>query len=242
MIVRIKNKKKLNSFAKQAHSYKQSSLIQSQIVQMLLASCDFTSIHRVMDIGCGCGAVALEIDKLGIKVDKFYALDIAHEMISQHPKKTKYIPHIELICEDFEEFVFDKYDVVFAASSLQWAQDLDSVMYKIAKSSHMVRFAIHTNKSLDSVHRFLGTSSPLRDKKCLESILQKYFNGKIWIEKLERNFTNRQDFLGHLKESGLLGGGVLNFSQARYFRNNIPFAKIEYEVLMFAGVSKFSFR
>ncbi|PAF54215.1 hypothetical protein BKH42_01520 [Helicobacter sp. 13S00482-2] len=238
MIIQLANKNKPNSFAKQAHSYKRSSLIQAEIVDILLRSCDFKNIDKVIDIGCGCGAVAIELDRLRIKIREFYALDISKEMIFEHPKKAKHIQNIELICEDFEKFIFRTYDLVVAASSLQWAQDLDSMMYKLAKSSHMARFAIHTDKSLCCVHQFLQTTSPLRDKKTLEDILYKYFEGELWIEELERDFDNREDFLRHLKESGLLGGGVLNYSRAKYFKNHIPYQKVQYEVLMFAGISK----
>lgn len=238
MIIKTPNKKNLNSFDKQAHLYAQSSLIQSQVIEILLRSLELTSIHRAIDIGCGSGSVAVQLDGLGLQIEDFYGLDISQEMLHHHPKKMKNISNVTLICEDFEAFIFEKYDVIFAASSLQWARNLEVLLSKLAKSSPVVRFAIHTDKSLDSVHRFLGTSSPLRSAECLKDILEKYFEGKIWIEKLERNFSSREEFLSHLKGSGLLGGGVLNYSQAKYFRNNIPYQKAEYEVLMFAGISK----
>lgn len=238
MIIKTPNKKNLNSFDKQAHLYAESSLIQSQIIDILLQSLEFKTIHRVIDIGCGSGSVAIQLDRLGLEIEQFYGLDISQEMLHHHPKKMKNIPNITLICDDFETFIFEKYDVIFAASSLQWAKNLEFLMSKLAKSSPIARFAIHTNKSLDSVHRFLGTSSPLFSAEYLVGILEKYFEGKIWIERLERNFNNREDFLRHLKGSGLLGGGILNYSQAKNFRNNIPYAKAEYEVLMFAGISK----
>lgn len=238
MIIKTPNKKNLNSFDKQAHLYAQSSLIQSQVIEILLRSLELTTIHRVIDIGCGSGSVAVQLDALGLQIENFYGLDISQEMLHHHPKKMKNISNVTLICEDFEAFIFEKYDVIFAASSLQWAKNLEVLLSKLAKSSPVVRFAIHTNKSLDAVHRFLGTSSPLRSAECLKDILEKYFEGKIWIEKLERNFSTREEFLTHLKGSGLLGGGVLNYSQAKYFRNNIPYQKAEYEVLMFAGISK----
>lgn len=238
MIIKTPNKKNLNSFDKQAHLYAQSSLIQSQVIEILLRSLELTTIHRAIDIGCGSGSVAVQLDALGLQIEDFYGLDISQEMLHHHPKKMKNISNVTLICEDFEAFIFEKYDVIFAASSLQWAKNLEVLLSKLAKSSPVARFAIHTNKSLDSVHRFLGTSSPLRSAECLKNILEKYFEGKIWIEKLERNFSTREEFLSHLKGSGLLGGGVLNYSQAKYFRNNIPYQKAEYEVLMFAGISK----
>lgn len=238
MIIKTPNKKNLNSFDKQAHLYAESSLIQSQIIEILLQSLKHKTIDKVIDIGCGSGGVAMQLDDLGVQIGDFCGLDISQEMLHHHPKKIKNISKMTLVCEDFETFIFEKYDVIFAASSLQWARNLDVLMSKLAKSSPVARFAIHTNKSIDSIHRFLGTSSPLRSAQCLRDILEKYFEGKIWIEKLERNFSNREEFLSHLKGSGLLGGGVLNYSQAKYFRNNIPYEKAEYEVLMFIGVSK----
>lgn len=238
MILKALEKNNPNSFDKQAHLYTESSLIQSQIIEILLQSLDCKTIHKAIDIGCGSGGVAMQLNRLGLQIEDFYGLDISQEMLHHHPKKMKNISNMTLICEDFETFAFEKYDVIFAASSLQWARNLEMLISKLAKSSPVARFGIHTNKSLDSVHKFLGTLSPLRSAKCLRDILEKYFEGQIWIEKLERNFSNREDFLRHLKGSGLLGGGVLNYSEAKHFRNNIPYQKAEYEVLMFAGISK----
>lgn len=238
MIIKAPNKNNPNSFNKQAHLYAKCSLIQSQIIEMLVQSVDSKIIGRAIDIGCGSGGMAMQLDKIGLEVGEFYGLDVSQEMLHHHPKKLKNISNITLICEDFESFVFEKYDIVFAASSLQWAKNLDVLIEKLAKSSPIARFAIHTDKSLDAVHRFLGSKSPLRSARCLKGILEKYFEGDISIETLERNFNNRGDFLHHLKGSGLLGGGVLSYSEAKKFRNHIPYEKAEYEVLFFAGTSK----
>ncbi|PAF42681.1 methyltransferase domain-containing protein [Helicobacter sp. 11S03491-1] len=232
----IKNNQ--NSFARQAHVYQKSALIQTRIAHLLLNKLQYKYFYHVLDIGCGSGSVAIEIEKLKIKVKNFIGIDIAKEMLFYHPKQLNHIQNINLICEDFEKISLPKSDLIIAASSLQWAKNLEYILSKIAQNCSEVAFGIYTNKSLKSVHNFLNTSSPLRSKEALKDMLGKYFRGKSYIAHFEESFQNRQDFLRHLKNSGLLGGGNLSYQEAKYFRNHIPYEKAEYEVLIFIGTPK----
>ncbi|WP_180762993.1 methyltransferase domain-containing protein [Helicobacter sp. 11S02596-1] len=209
--------------------------MQNLVASKLLKTLGLQRIDSLIDIGCGSGNIAYAIDKIGIYVNDFIGIDIADTMLASHPKALPCIQNISLFCQDFETFSFQAYDVGIAASSLQWASDLESVLKRIAGSCAQVAFGIYTNKSLSSLHSFLGTASPLRDEKTLREILGKYFNGKVWLEYVKQDFTSRTDFLKHLKYLGLLGGGVLGYTEAKRFRENVPYACAEYEILMFVG-------
>ncbi|PAF49990.1 hypothetical protein BKH41_01450 [Helicobacter sp. 12S02232-10] len=227
-----------NSFSKSARTYQENALIQTLVAAKLLNVLGLKNIDSLIDIGCGSGNLALQIQKSGILVNHFIGVDMAEEMLAHHPKKIECIQNISLFCEDFEKFSFQKYEVGIAASSLQWAKDLETMLARIAKSCSKVAFGIYTNKSLDSLHSFLGTCSPLKSKESLKAILEKYFKGEIWVEHLEQKFQSRSDFLKHLKGLGLLGGGALNYTEAKRFKESVPYEKAEYEILMLVGVSK----
>ncbi|PAF50457.1 class I SAM-dependent methyltransferase [Helicobacter sp. 13S00477-4] len=224
-----------NSFSRKAHTYQGNSSIQALIASRLLEYLDLNYIETLIDIGCGGGNLALQIQKAQIFVKDFIGIDISAQMLSQHPKKIQHIDNISLICDDFEKFAFEEYDVGIAASSLQWAKDIESLLENISKSCSKVAFGIHTNQSLSSVHNFLNTDSPLKSADFLKECLKKYFIGEMWLENFEQRFEDRVKFLSYLKSLGLLGGGVLDYNKAKIFRNEVPYKKVEYEVLMFIG-------
>ncbi|PAF47081.1 hypothetical protein BKH46_05010 [Helicobacter sp. 12S02634-8] len=227
-----------NSFSKSAHTYQAHALIQAQVAQKLLEALEIKSLGDVMDMGCGSGHIAILMQKMGIKVERFWGVDISQKMLELHPRVLDGMGEICLICEDFERFCFQQYDLMIGASSLQWARDIESLLARVAKSCKRAAFGIYTNKSLQQLHDFLGTDSPLWSQEHLREILERYFDGRIWIERMEQEFLRREDFLVHLKNSGLLGGGVLSYKQAKYFATQVPFTKASYEILMFIGTPK----
>ncbi|RAX51817.1 hypothetical protein CCY99_08430 [Helicobacter sp. 16-1353] len=99
-------------------------------------------------------------------------------------------------------------------------------------------FSFFTAKSLETLHNFLGTKSPLRSSFEIEILLKKYFIGEIEIQKITKTFDNKNDLLAHLKNSGLLGGGNLPFRAKKKLKFDIPFLELSYEVLFFIGEAK----
>lgn len=230
------NHKNQHSFSKQAHSYMNFADIQKQIIKKILIDLP-SNIKSIADIGCGSGNVALELETLDLKICNFTAIDISQKMLDLHPKKIANIKNIIFQCQDFENISIDNHDLIIASSSLQWAKNLKKTLCNLSNKAKEFRLSIHTNKSLESIHNFLGTKSPLRDKSEILEILKEYFIGEIWVESLEKTFLTRKDMLNHLKYSGLLGGGVLDYRQAKLFKENVPYERIEYEVVMFIGKS-----
>ncbi|TSA87043.1 methyltransferase domain-containing protein [Helicobacter mehlei] len=226
-----------HSFNRMAQSYALYSSVQNQIVSRLLAGLAGRFYARVLDLGCGSGNVLQQLPHFKIAVGEFVGLDRSAEMLEQHPKRMEGVGHVRLVCADFEHNTWGTFDLGIACSSLQWAHDLGGVCRHLAQSCQQVALAIHTSASLQEVHAFLGTHSPLRQREEVCNILDQSFKGfvtKMWMENFSQTFSKREEFLDQLKLGGLLGGG-LPFSKAKALRCNAPYESLSYEAVFLVG-------
>ena len=131
---------------------------------------------------------------------------------------------------------------VISSSALQWSNNLESTLKKIRDfSKNGIFISIFTSKSMEELHDFLGTKSPLRDKNHLERIFQEIFIGfdfELYYKRYEQRFSSRKDMLEYIKNSGLTGGGRLDFAQSKRLKNSAPFERLEFEVLFFKAKIK----
>lgn len=230
-----------HAFNKHAKTYHLFAHIQQQIAIYLMQFLKQKHYDKVLDLGSGSGAVFKALEQQNIIIEDFIALDNSINMLKLHPTHSSNIQKISLEHADFEEYVFQTYDLILSSSSLQWARDLKSVLEKMAFSSKEVALAIHTDFSLHEVHEFLGTPSPLRDIKTLKSLIKDAFkNFQIELEnkRFALYFSHKQDCLNYLKKCGLLGGSTLSFKQKKHFFQNMAFEKLSYEVLLFSGIRR----
>ncbi|WP_104638899.1 methyltransferase domain-containing protein [Helicobacter bizzozeronii] len=226
-----------HSFNRVASSYALYSSVQNQIIARLLAGLAGRFYARVLDLGCGSGNVLQQLPHFKIAVGEFVGLDRSAGMLAQHPKCMEGVGHVWLVCGDFESHSWGACDLGIACSSLQWARDLAGVCGHLAQSCQQVALAIHTSASLQEVHAFLGTRSPLRDKEEVCNILDQSFKGflsQMWVENFKQTFNKREEFLDQLKLGGLLGGG-LPFSKAKALRCNAPYESLSYEAVFLVG-------
>lgn len=225
------------SFNKEAKNYALYSKIQNKIAKKLISKSMNKDIKRILDLGAGSGNVAVNLSKYNI--DYFLGIDSAQSMLLSHPRSLPNINLLELKNISFEDYDFEYcFDLIISSSSLHWAQNLESIFEKIAlksKSNTNIAFSFFTNKSLESLHNFLNTKSPLRSVFELQVLLDRYFIGEIEIQTITKVFNDKNDLLRHLKYSGLLGGGDISFATKKKLKFNIPFLDINYEILFFVG-------
>ncbi|MDE6886450.1 MAG: methyltransferase domain-containing protein [Helicobacteraceae bacterium] len=234
-----------HSFNKVALNYHKYANIQDEIAKILIDLSLNKHINSILDLGAGSGNVALNVSQklqdLVFNIELFVGIDNSASLLSIHPKKLANIKKIELYCEDFNDYKFGKkFDLLISSSSLHWALDLESIFSKInpSKKFSKIAFSIFTNKSLASLHNFLGTTSPLQSSDNLIKLLNKYFIGEVEIKEFRENFSSREEYLAHLKNCGLFGGGNLSFCDKKRLKFEIPFLEARYEVLFFTGKIK----
>ncbi len=225
------------SFGKMAKSYARHAQAQQRIAARLLQECASQHYARVLDLGCGQGSVLSALPFFNICANEFVGVDRALEMLQEHPRACLGVDRVRLICQNFEDWDILPCTLLISASALQWAQDLDALCAKLARHCAHIALAIHTSGSLQEVHAFLGTRSPLRGCQEVLSILKARFadfKTRLWVERFQQSFDARAPFLAQLKYTGLLGGG-LDFKRAKALRFEIPYESLSYEVVFLVG-------
>ncbi|WP_235852528.1 methyltransferase domain-containing protein [Helicobacter vulpis] len=225
------------SFGKRAKSYARHAGVQQRIAARLLQECAPQCCARMVDLGCGQGSVLNALPFFEIHVGEFIGVDRALEMLQEHPRACARVDRVRLICQDFETWETLPCSLLVSASALQWARDLDGLCAKLARACTHIALAIHTRASLQEVHTFLGTNSPLRGCEEVLDILKARFEGfekRLWVERFQQIFDGRAPFLAQLKYAGLLGGG-LDFKRAKALRFQAPYESLSYEVVFLVG-------
>ena len=241
-----------HSFDKNSRLYAKNCALQSEVAKNLLSFCEAEKYRKIIDLGAGNGNVALNLSQIfgknGICANNFIALDSSPNMLALHPRKLPHIAQIRLIECDFEKYNFsDDFDLILSSSALQWAKDLDLIFKKMrdcfesrressgnsqdSRKSKKFAFAIFTAESLRELHAFLGTKSPLKSATEILSIAQKYFCVDFKIKRFTRTFSTREELLGYLKNSALLGGGNIAFKDKKRLKCAFPHKMLNFEVL-----------
>ncbi|RDU64166.1 methyltransferase domain-containing protein [Helicobacter sp. MIT 14-3879] len=220
-----------HSFNKRAKEYLKNCDIQNDIARILLLFFDYKNIRTVLDLGAGSGNIAKNLD---FNLDYLLAIDNSPTMLALHPTKLSNIKNIELRECNFENFIFNqKFDLLISSSALHWATNLEVILKNIKDSNNFkyLAFSFFTNKSLNNLHNFLGTKSPLLSSYDLETILSKYFIFQSKIMSFKKVFKNRDEYFLYLRGCGLLGGGNLSFYDKKRLKFEYPFLEADFEVL-----------
>ena len=217
-------------FSRFASEYGKYNVIQDKVAQKLIdETTDKPS--KILDLGCGSGAIA---QKISWKYEKLTAVDFSSKMLELHPKSEKIRCIEESFSEDklFEELVKSKYDRVFSSSSLQWASNLDETLYQISQLSAPISLAIFTANTFKTLLDTAKIESPLRCADEVIYLLNQYFHAEIEVVSYELSFDSIQDIFTYIKKSGVSGGrNALSYKQMKNLMREYPSKILEFEVL-----------
>jgi malonyl-CoA O-methyltransferase len=218
-----------SEFSKNAENYEQLNQVQNLVVEKLLSLLKSQPKH-ILDLGCGSGALCKKIDW---KYKKFTGVDFAPKMLELHPKSKK----IECIYGDFnDKTLFEnlytyKYDYIFSASALQWAEDLDKLFYQIQAFNTPIALAIFTSNTFKTLNATAGIKSMLRDPQELERLKKKYFNANFELLQYKLEFQSVRDMFAYIKRSGVSGARkLLSYKETKNLMREYPLSYLEFEV------------
>ncbi len=217
-------------FSRYAHEYGQYNIIQSQVAQKLLDDLK-SKPKRILDLGCGSGTLFGKID---FDYETYIGVDFSQKMLDLHPKGEKIECRLGDFNEDklFEELVKEKFDHVFSASSLQWAEDLDTTLYQISQLNAPISLAIFTSNTFKTLLETAGIKSPLRCSDEVIYLIKQYFHCEVELVSYELSFESVEDIFSYIKKSGVSGGrNVLSYKQMRQLMREYPTKTLEFEVL-----------
>ncbi len=134
-----------SEFSKHALHYGSYNVIQNRVIKRLLKKVKYKP-ENILDLGCGRGAL---YNNINWKYKHFTGVDFAPGMLELHPKAE----NCECIYGDFndkrlfEHLLTYKYDHIFSASALQWAEDLDRVFKNIKSLNTPISLAIFSSNT-----------------------------------------------------------------------------------------------
>ena len=218
-------------FSKFAHTYERYNIIQEQVADELFSLIKGEP-KRILDLGCGRGALAKRIDW---DVEFFLGVDFAKNMLELHPKGEG----IECIYGDFdnpelyEQLLVYDFDYILSASALQWSEDIDKLFGRIASLNFKnFAFAIFSANTFKTLLKTANLSSPLPNTKTITAAAQKYLGAKHFIREYKLEFENTLEMFRYIKKSGVSGNrGVLTYKQTKELMRTYPLNYLEFEVL-----------
>ncbi len=223
-----------SEFSKHALHYNKHNIIQEKVIKHLLSKVK-TSPQNILDLGCGNGALCKNISW---EYKHFTGVDFAPGMLEMHPKSKK----IECIYGNFnDQTLFEslqtyKYDYIFSASALQWAEDLEKVFANIKKLNTPIALAIFTSNTFKTLNETASLTSILRTTQEIQKLQQKYFDTEFEVLQYKLEFDSIRDMFLYIKQSGVSGSrAVLNYKQTKKLMQEYPTNFLEFEVVFISS-------
>ncbi len=219
-----------SEFSKHALEYESNNSIQNLVLKKLLSSVH-TKPKKILDLGCGSGALCKQINW---KYKHFTGVDFAPKMLELHPKSNK----IECIYGDFnnqmlfENLLTNQYDYIFSSSALQWAENLEKTFEHIQKLDAPIALAIFTSNTFKSLNETAKIDSLLKSKEEIESLQRQYFTSALFeVSQYKLEFQSVREMFLYIKRSGTSGArNILSFKETKRLMQEYPLNYLEFEV------------
>jgi malonyl-CoA O-methyltransferase len=219
-----------SEFSKHALHYDSYNVIQNKVIKRLLKKVK-NRPKNILDLGCGSGALHKSLDW---KYEHFTGVDFAPGMLELHPKAK----NCECIYGDFndktlfENLLTYKYDYIFSASALQWAEDLDMVFKNIKTLNAPVSLAIFSANTFKTLNETANLTPLLRSADEIDKLQKKYFDAELEVVEYKLEFESTRDMFKYIKNSGVSGSRkVLDYKQTKKLMHDYPLNYLEFEVV-----------
>lgn len=219
-----------SEFSKHALHYGSYNVIQNRVIKKLLKRVKHKP-KNILDLGCGSGAL---YNSITWKYDNFTGVDFAPGMLELHPKAK----NCECIYGDFndntlfENLLTYRYDYIFSASALQWAEDLEMVFKNIKSLNAPVSLAIFSANTFKTLNETASLKPLLRSAEEIDKLQKKYFDADFEVVEYKLEFESTRDMFKYIKNSGVSGSRrVLDYKQTKKLMQDYPLNYLEFEVV-----------
>lgn len=216
-------------FSRFASQYGIYNSIQMQVAQKLIAHTT-TRPARILDIGCGNGTLYSCIDW---EIEHFTGVDFSSPMLSCHPKE----PNVELRLGDFNDPALfktlenQKFDHIYSASALQWADDLGAVLEALVRFNTPLSLAIFTSGTFKTLHALANVTPLIRTHEEIVALVQKHKGLQCQSVRYALEFESVREMFRYIKRSGVSGSRrTLNVTQMKQLMKEYPLNYLEFEV------------
>jgi len=219
-----------HEFSRYAAQYGSRNVIQRLVAQKLIASTP-NQPKRIVDLGCGNGTLYSLIDW---EIERFVGVDFSEQMLEHHPKNS----NVELLLGNFndpllfESLSEERFDRIYSASALQWADDFESVIHSLASLNTPMSLAIFTAGTFKTLHECAGVTPLLRSSDEVMAIAEKHLDARFEVLHTTLEFDSVREMFRYIKRSGVSGGRrVLDFAQTKRLMETYPLNYLEFEVV-----------
>ena len=227
-----------NEFDRFAKYYVSHNQLQQEIAKSLLHFHSDCS-EKILDLGCGGGAIFRELEASCEPYHTLIGIDNAPNMCSLHPTNKK----TTILCESFDDdAVFAKlkneygvFDLITSSSSLQWSSDLGQVAKNMATLGENILIALFTQNTFSSLFQALGIKSKLLPSEEVLKIFHHFYEiGYMQVTTYKKHFDTTSELLTFIKKMGISGGKkVAPLKKLLKIRKDDTITTLEFEVLFF---------
>ena len=192
-------------FRKSLTTYGKNAVVQRHMTNRLgefIKDIPLEHADSVLEIGCGTGFLT-EYFIQNFSFNRYVANDII-------PECADYVdmisPDVEFLEGDVEELALDeKFDLIVSNATLQWAEDLKSVVSKLnnmLKDRGILAFSIFGNRNLEQMSKILQRGLKYYSVDQLRELFSDYKILLVRDEIIKLNFESPIDVLKHIKFTG----------------------------------------
>ncbi|MCX6073054.1 MAG: methyltransferase domain-containing protein [Campylobacterales bacterium] len=217
-------------FSRCASVYGECNVIQANVAKKLVND-TIGNPKGIIDLGCGSGTL---YSLIPWEIDRFVGVDFSQEMLNHHPKGA----NVELLLGDFndpklfETLGREKFDRLYSASALQWADNLGEVFEKLATLNTPMSLAIFTSGTFKTLYDCAGLPPILKSSEEVIEIANHAFTANYEILHTTLEFDSVREMFRYIKRSGVSGGRrVLDFAQMKRLMEAYPLSYLEFEVV-----------
>jgi len=219
-----------SEFSKNALHYGSYNVIQNRVIKRLFEKLDYQP-KKILDLGCGSGAVCRSIDW---EYESFTGVDFALGMLELHPKSS----NIVCIYGDFnDDSLFQKsleksYEHIFSASALQWADDLERLFREIKKLDARLSLAIFSSNTFKTLNKTANLNPILRSVDEIQELQKKHLDAEVEVVQYKLEFESTRDMFKYIKKSGVSASRkVLSYKETKKLMQEYPLNYLEFEVV-----------
>ncbi|MBD3824848.1 MAG: methyltransferase domain-containing protein [Epsilonproteobacteria bacterium] len=219
-----------SEFSKYAGSYGSYNVIQTKVAKKVVSHIKGEP-QRILDLGCGSGALYKELDWTPAS---FMGIDFAKGMLELHPKSQNIVCRFGDFNSQqlFDELSACEFDYILSSSALQWADDLEIVFRNLAILDKPLSLGIFTSNTFKTVNDCAGLAPMLRSVQDLLSIVEQYLNLNAEVVNFELEFESNREIFKYIKQSGVSGSrNMLSYKETKRLIEEYPKKSLEFEVL-----------
>lgn len=221
------------NFDKKFNIYDKNACVQKDVAKDLITfmseNISKRDFYSTFEIGCGTGIFTKEF------LNTFSTKTLILNDIFDIQKYLKEISYTQFLLGDIEKLDIPNSEIIISSSVLQWINDFEQLIKKLATSCKYLTFSIYIENNLEEIYSHFGITLNYMSAEKIKQILEKYFTNIVFqTNTYKYNFSSPIEALRHLKNTGVTGFKTANTQSIRNFKSST----LTYHAAFFLAINK----